>query len=422
MKLYKYLNVGDINTKIFATVKKSLKQNYKIYDKISMYSANLELLSYNTKNKKFNNKYSLFKLLKKKYRLGYKGFVYKAIVFHNRKKHYREIFMKELPIFPPQYNYNLNKYKTHNYNEYKYNFYKYNHHSSSNIEVFLSYICSKLYELRVSPNFCLFYDCYSVVLKKFSYELDKISHNIKSTNCKIFESSDEIILEKKLCPVILLALEKLDFDLDTINLENEIDLDFFKSIFFQIYSSIYIMYTVAGVQHNDLHIGNIMLKVTDINFLYYKINTIIYKIPTFGYIVKIIDWGRGTYDYNTFIGNNNIFNKNNDCENQIIFNRINKKPLVSKNNWVDIVTITQNILYNFPKIKLFKEFYTFLKKNIKMDNGLYLTTKSFNWEIYEHIARNDFNINPLEILQNNEFKLFQSNEKITKNEIIYPII
>ena len=129
-----------------------------------------------------------------------------------------------------------------------------------------------------------------------------------------------------------MALEKLDFDLDTINLENEIDLDFFKSIFFQIYSSIYIMYTVAGVQHNDLHIGNIMLKVTDINFLYYKINTIIYKIPTFGYIVKIIDWGRGTYDYNTFIGNNNIFNKNNDCENQIIFNRINKKPIVSKNN------------------------------------------------------------------------------------------
>ena len=57
-----------------------------------------------------------------------------------------------------------------------------------------------------------------------------------------------------------------------------------------------------------------------------------------------------------------------------------------------------------------------------MDNGMYLTTKSFNWEVYEHIARNDFDINPLEILQHNEFKLFQTKENLNKNEIIYSIV
>ena len=422
MKLYKYLNVSERNTKTLVSIKKSLKQHYKTYGKISVYSVNLELLAYKTKNKKFNNKYSLLKLLKKKFRLNYKGFVYKAIVLHKKKKSYTEIFIKEIPIFPINFNYNLTKYTEHNYNEYKYNFYKYSYHSSPNIEVFLSYLCSKLYELNISPNFCLFYDYYSVVLKKFSYDLDNSSYNIKSDNYKIFETEDEIILEKKLCPVILLALEKLDFDLDTINLKNEIELDFFKSIFFQIYSSIYIMYKSAGIQHNDLHIGNIMFKVTNRVFLYYKINNIIFKIPTFGYIVKIIDWGRGTYNYNTFKGKNDIFNKNNDCENQIIFNRINKESNLRKNSWTDIVTITQNILYNIPKIKLFKEFYLFLKKNIKMDNGMYLTTKSFNLEVYEHIARNDFDINPLEILQHNEFKLFQTKENLNKNEIIYSIV
>ena len=65
MKLNSYLGVSDINPTIFSTIRKSLKNNYKIYGKISQYSNILELLSHNTQHKWLNHKYKLLKLIKK---------------------------------------------------------------------------------------------------------------------------------------------------------------------------------------------------------------------------------------------------------------------------------------------------------------------------------------------------------------------
>ena len=47
--------------------------------------------------------------------------------------------------------------------------------------------------------------------------------------------------------------------------------------------------------HNDMHGQNIMLEKTDKLFLNYKVGNSFYKIPTYGYIVKLIDMGRTTY-------------------------------------------------------------------------------------------------------------------------------
>jgi hypothetical protein len=46
--------------------------------------------------------------------------------------------------------------------------------------------------------------------------------------------------------------------------------------------------------HNDLHANNVMYKKTDKEFFYYSSGGILYRVPTFGYVIKIIDFERGT--------------------------------------------------------------------------------------------------------------------------------
>jgi len=49
-----------------------------------------------------------------------------------------------------------------------------------------------------------------------------------------------------------------------------------------------------GFIHNDLHSNNVMYVSTDKEYLYYKIEGQTFKVPTHGYIIKIIDFERGT--------------------------------------------------------------------------------------------------------------------------------
>ena len=44
-----------------------------------------------------------------------------------------------------------------------------------------------------------------------------------------------------------------------------------------------------------LHINNIMFKYTDRSYLYYKYNNQYFKVPTYGYLFKIIDFGRSIF-------------------------------------------------------------------------------------------------------------------------------
>ena len=52
--------------------------------------------------------------------------------------------------------------------------------------------------------------------------------------------------------------------------------------------------------HNDLHINNIMYTKTDGSFLYYKFNNVYFKVPTYGYVFKIIDFGRAIFTYQNY--------------------------------------------------------------------------------------------------------------------------
>jgi len=49
-----------------------------------------------------------------------------------------------------------------------------------------------------------------------------------------------------------------------------------------------------GFVHNDLHANNVMYVKTQTEFLYYNVGGQFYKVPTYGYIIKLIDFERGT--------------------------------------------------------------------------------------------------------------------------------
>ena len=62
-----------------------------------------------------------------------------------------------------------------------------------------------------------------------------------------------------------------------------------------------------NLYHNDLHLSNVMYNKTNDKFIYYSYNDIFFQIPTYNKVIKIIDWGRATYNFNNITGNNFIF-------------------------------------------------------------------------------------------------------------------
>tara|TARA_B100001093_G_C26725735_1_gene969845 strand:- start:740 stop:1291 length:552 start_codon:yes stop_codon:yes gene_type:complete len=179
------------------------------------------------------------------------------------------------------------------------------------------------------------------------------------------------------------------------------------------------MNNIFGIKHNDLHLGNIMVKTTKKQFLYYKLDNIIFRVPTFGYLIKIIDWGRATYNFNDIKGKNTIFNCENECFGQYIYKQCNirKKPTdINDNKWCDITIISHNLLYEFPEYRL-SGLGKLLIGNITDIKGKKLNFNIFNWSIYRKIGKSRYNINPKSILKNRVFSKYRYKDHIKDNTI-----
>ena len=68
--------------------------------------------------------------------------------------------------------------------------------------------------------------------------------------------------------------------------------------------------------HKVLHINNMMYVATEKTFLYYKFNNIYYKVPTFGYLFKLIDFGRSIFTFHNKVFFNDTFEKHGEAEGQ----------------------------------------------------------------------------------------------------------
>ena len=426
--LYKYLGLSKISEDLYISLNDSIKKNYNIIGDINLYTPNFELLALNTEDKMFNHTHKLIKLLKKKHRIDTHGFLYKALIKFKSKKYYKQLFIKEIPIISIKSDLSMDpNILSHKqfaiYNQ------LYNKNSPANIEVFVSYIISRISELNISPTFCKIYGCFMVNMFKYTYiedsdksplSLIKWKKNIK------YSDHDDLYIEKREVPVYLLALEKTDYDIDFIKSINEnIDITTLKTLLFQVFAAIFAIYNLFGIKHNDLHIGNIMLTNTDIEFLYYQSDEHFYKVPTYGFLIKIIDWGRATYKFNSNEGKNTIFNRGEMCNGQYQYTMPNKPSLgyYYKNKWSDIVLISHSLLHNFPDISTYPLIYKLLRNNIKTKKGPFVTTKDFNWDVYEFIGNSSFTIRPRTILSHKIFKSYKiDSNNIPNKQHIYKIV
>ena len=59
-----------------------------------------------------------------------------------------------------------------------------------------------------------------------------------------------------------------------------------------------------------------MFTTTNKTFLYYKLNNIYYKVPTYGYLFKIIDFGRSIFKFHNRLFFNDTFQKHGEAEGQ----------------------------------------------------------------------------------------------------------
>lgn len=88
------------------------------------------------------------------------------------------------------------------------------------------------------------------------------------------------------------------------------------AIFMQILMACISMQIQFNMIHNDLHSLNILLKPTKQSHFVYQFQQQYYCVPTYGWIVKIIDYGRATFNVNHTIFISDAFKSNEEAGDQ----------------------------------------------------------------------------------------------------------
>ena len=251
----------------------------------------------------------------------------------NKKDIY--IIWKIIPLLDPIH-YLLNNYNVSNPRNFllpsNYNFNTFTKINDMNnmayIDVFFSFLVSKLTESDKNPSFPIYYGsvnglgsykhdisddidefknhsgflkmCKKIDIEEFTSGGSRHSSSCSSMNSGYSNSTssyeDDYIATFKNFPVIYLFIESLEGTLEDI-IQKEMNLDLLKSCLFQITFALIYLQKHYYFTHNDLHINNIMYQSTDRPYLYYKYNNQYYKVPTYGKIFKIIDFGRSIFTF-----------------------------------------------------------------------------------------------------------------------------
>lgn len=437
--IYSSLSSRPVSDKEYNELLDNIKENYKIQEGSFTYYVPVlrEFTTHLKYEKTLNHNDKLMKLIKKKDRIDAIGYIYKAkIKTKNRHFYHTDIFLKEIPLLSYDIAHiHYSKGKMNPYFEHLYYNRVYHPYSSTNVEIMTTYLVSKLRELKLSPHFGKMYGCYRTIFDKFTFDITKESAFRKESFVKDFieDNGDYsgfhtvkkgVYLEFNNFPCYLLATEKAEMDVDVIYDHNKMDYHQFVSIVFQIYAAISSMVSVFGIKHNDLHLSNVMLSITKEQYIYYNFKGQYFRVPTYGYIVRIIDWGRATYEFNGHGGWNEIFASDNDCFQQYYYPKINMRGKNSNMpydyKWSDMIMVTHNILNaweDFRDTDLGKA----MKKWIASKSGD-LDIDMFNWDIYCDIYQFEFTLQPSSVFQSKVFKTFHINKgSIPENTHIYPL-
>ena len=413
---------------------------------------------HNTKNANklidINRRYRLIEIIKSEdynynsHKL-LKGYVYNDFLKESKEM---DIFCKCISILDPIY-IMMNNYKIKNDllpNNYIYNFQNKinNLNNSAYIDTFFSYIVSELVISKKLPSFPLYYGSINGIIDEYREdisdeyseyiterwfhknigdiftidlyisELSSDTDSINSDSSISYYEEDDFICKFKDIPVQYLFIEKLEGTLEDF-LQEDINYELIISSLFQIIFALAYLQKHYQFTHNDLHINNIMYKKTETSYLYYKYNNIYFRIPTFGYIFKIIDFGRSIFTFKNKVFFNDSFSKYGEAEGQyhypipnIMLYKKNKYELdIQPNYSFDMCRLSTTILDEIDNGNL--ELYQFLM-NIVIDkngNNIFETmTESF--DLYVNIAKNACNGVPHELIHDDIFQKYRIKKKV----------
>lgn len=161
-----------------------------------------------------------------------------------------------------------------------------------------------------------------------------------------------------------------------------------ESILFQIIYTLYVNWTYFQLTHNDLHLGNILFKPTNEEYLYYNIQYKYYKIPTYGYIVKINDWNRATFNLNGTFFKNDCFDRDGDCYGQFIFPETYyycRNPILP-NEHTDLALLASSII-NEDNIPHNSKIYELVRGWCTNKYGVCIPEKYTDFDMYKESSK-----------------------------------
>lgn len=439
----------------------SVRKNYRVRCASTFFYPYNLFSNYVLGDSRFNNKNQLIRIYKKQTRVFEHGHICFSLIKNGNKYLKRHVFIKELPCMDYEV-------RTQEIDD----FYKmdacfpnihgnlvmnnlYSYSNPSYIDVLCHYLCSRVVEEGILPHFPLFYGVITAMFDKFTYTFtDKedytnyISrHNFKkgykNHQLKIINKDDKDKVEFTNFPVCLMATEVIDFDLDEFlmnvnatfeKMPDEFKVDEFEqtllSILFQTTVALSYIQAEWNMIHNDLHIGNIMLKYTDKPYINYSIKGNFYRVPSHGMIVKIIDWNRATLTYNSKQINNSVYFSGGECADMYFFQTHlqNKKPTIEANPSFDLALLAFEILNN-DKImnKKNSKVVKLLMSWLNTDSGDNVFTQLAGtgddepgFELYQSIASECHKALPSQQIPKNTWNMFKvSKSAIPENEPIY---
>lgn len=224
-------------------------------------------------------------------------------------------------------------------------------------------------------------------------------------------------------PVQMICLEKCDGTLDQLFVREVIDEAIGSSALMQIVMTLIIYQEAFHFTHNDLHTNNIMYVKTDEEYLFYEYKGKRYRVPTYGYIFKIIDFGRGIYKLNGKTYCSDSFAEGGDAYSQYNFEPFinNSKPRLDPNYSFDLCRLGCSI-YDFAiddgdEPRDMDDFQKTIYRWCLDDNNKNVLYKKNgeerypNFKLYKMIARTVHNHTPQEQLKYPIFSQYVISEK-----------
>ena len=404
---------------------------------------------------------------------------------HNPNEKQRKLFCKTIPLLDPIHyllnNYNLSKHRNpllpsnYNFNTYT----KINDmNNMAYIDVFFSYLVSRISETNKNPSFPLYYGSMNGIgnykhdisddidefknhsgffkmdkcidIEEFINDLDddischssnsssnSSNSSNSSSNSSLSSSSsnyDDYIATFKKFPVICLFIETLEGTLEDI-IKNELNLDLLRSCLFQITFALIYHQKHYFFTHNDLHINNIMYCKTDRPYLYYKYNNQYFKVPTYGKLFKIIDFGRSIFTFRKKTYMNDVFSKYGEAEGQythppqVSFLKTEYKDMTYPSYHFDLcrlaITMIDEIRYNhdddLEDEDDYQDFLDFLKFLVTDKDGVRLDKEKDNFDLYIKISKDACNCLPRDVIVSSFFHSFRVKKKQFPKSTYYTI-